>query len=413
MIMRSLSPQDRAGTMEVRAWTRSAAAARRLTAPTLIACLLLVSCARKQGGPGGFQMPPMPVEVASAQPQTVRDEFKALGSIESDEIVSVVSELNAVVRRIPFTEGQPVPRGALLAQLDDREIRAVAERAEAQREQAVSNAQRSEKLFEQNLIAEQQRDDARTALKVAQANEAEAKARLSKTRIVAPFGGMVGRRRVSPGAYLQSGDVITEIARVDEMKVTFSIPERFIGDLERGARVNVATPAWPDQLFEGRVSVVDPIIDPDTRTVQVVARIGNPGRKLRPGMSGNVTVTFAERTKALMVPDEAVFAEGNQSFVYVVKPDSTVTRTAISTGTRDSAKVEVLRGLEPGAMVVRAGHQKLFEGAKVMPVASISAAEASAAAGGGPGTAGAAPAAASAEKRSAAKPAGGKSGDGH
>jgi membrane fusion protein (multidrug efflux system) len=341
----------------------------------VIVALPLASCAKKQGGGmgGGFKMPPMPVEVAEVKPQTVRDQFRALGSIESDEIVQVVSELSGVVKNIPFTEGTAVSKGALLAQLDARVYAAAAERAEAQREQAAANAARAKKLTEQGAIAQQQLDDARTAFKVAEANENEAKAQLDKCRIRAPFGGMVGRRRISPGAYVKNGDVITEIARVDEMKVSFAVPERYLGTLQRGVAVELTTPAYPDQRFMGKVSVVDPIVDPTSRTIQLVARIANPSHKLRPGMSGNVTVTFGERQRALAVPDEAVFAEGNQSYVYVVKPDSTVTRTPIQTGTRDSMRVEVLSGLDPGAVVVRAGHQKLFEGAKVMPVPDLDA----------------------------------------
>lgn len=342
--------------------------------------VLTTSCAKKKaGGPGGFQMPPMPVEVAEVRPQIVRDEFRALGTIESDEIVQVVSELNALVVAVPFTEGGSVARGTLIARLDDREIRAEADRAAALSEQAAANAQRAEKLFQQNAISSQELDNSRASSKVARANEAVAKARLAKTRIVAPFGGVVGTRRVSPGAYLRSGDVITDLARVDDMKVTFSAPERFLGAMQRNDVVTITTPAYPNEAFAGRVSVVNPIVDPVTRTVQLVARIPNRKGLLRPGMSANVAVTFSERPSALTVPDEAVFAEGNQSFVYVVKPDSTVARTAIQLGTRDSARVEVVMGLVSGALVVRAGHQKLFDGAKVMPVP---------AGGGAPGAAG-------------------------
>jgi len=330
----------------------------------------LVSCAANKG-PGAFKMPPVAVEVSEVRPQTVRDQFRALGSVESDEIVLVVSELSGLVTAIPFVEGASVAKGTLLTQIDARVYAAVAERAAAQREQASHNAERAKKLFEQKLISEQQLDDARTAFRVAEANDKEARAQLDKCRIRAPFAGMVGRRRISPGAYVKAGDVITELARVDEMKVSFAVPERYLGALQRGVRVEVTTPAYPDQAFEGKVSVVDPIVDPASRTTQLVARIGNASHRLRPGMSANVTVTFGERNRALVVPDEAVFAEGSQSYVYVVKADSTVTRAAIETGTRDSAQVEVLRGLDPGMRVVRAGHQKLFEGAHVMPVPDL------------------------------------------
>jgi membrane fusion protein, multidrug efflux system len=351
------------------------APARRTDSPSLpvfLFPLALAACALGScggpGGHGGFQMPPVPVEVADVQSRTVKDQFRAVGTVESDEIIQVVSELNATVTRLDFAEGLPVQKGALLAQLDDREFRAAALRAEAQRELAQANAERAQKLIEQQAISGQELDNARTNLKVAEANESLAKTQLAKTRITAPFHGLVGRRAVSQGAYLKSGDVITDLARVDEMKVSFSAPERYLGDLKRGIPVEVSTPALPGHRFLGTVSVVVPVVDANTRTIQIVARLPNPERLLRPGMSADVAVTFSERPNALVVPDEAVFAEGNQSFVYVVKPDSTVSRAAVEIGTRDSMRVEVTRGLAAGSQVVKAGHQKLFEGAHVMPI---------------------------------------------
>lgn len=364
--------------------------ARRVGAATL--ALACVSCGLLggKGGPGGFQMPPMPVEVAEVHPQVVRDEFRALGGIESDEIIQVVSELNATVVSLPFVEGQAVAQGALIAQLDDREIRAEAVRAAANHAQAKSNFARAQKLAEQNAISTQELDDQSTALKVAEAEDELAQARLDKTRIRAAFDGLLGRRRVSKGAYLKSGDLITELARVDEMRVSFAAPERFVAKIKPGVEVDVATPAFPAQTFTGKVSVVDPIVDAQTRTVQIVARIANPGRRLRPGMSANVSVTFAERAKALVVPDEAIFAEGNQNYVYKVKPDSSVTRVAVLLGSRDSMHVEILSGLERGDRVVQAGHQKLFEGARVIPV--MAGAVSMGGPGAGPDAAGADPA---------------------
>jgi membrane fusion protein (multidrug efflux system) len=113
--------------------------------------------------------------------------------------------------------------------------------------------------------------------------------------------------------------------------------------------------------------VIEPIIDQMTRSARVVARVQNVGRKFRPGMSANISAVLSERPNALTIPNEAVFGSGNQSFVFVVKPDSTVTRVPVTLGTRSTSTVEVLQGLEPGMMVVRAGHQKLFEGGKVFP----------------------------------------------
>lgn len=348
-----------------------------------LASFALLAAGCGGGGPGGgFQMPPAPVEVVEVRPRAVREQFRALGSIESDDRIQVVAESDGIVQRLPFAEGQAVARGALLAQLDDREIRAEKDRAEAVRDKARADFERAQTLHAENAVPKQALDDARTALKVAEAAFDLATARLDKTRIRAAFGGLVGRQRVSPGAYVRTGEVITELAKVDEMEVAFAAPERFARQLRPGVPVAVTTPALPGETFTGRVTVVDPIVSAETRTVALVARIPNRAARLRPGMSADVAVTLAERPAALSVPDEAVFAEGTQSFVYLVKPDSSVARTPVTLGTRDSAWVEVIEGIEGGATVVRAGHQKLFDGAKVVPVPDEGPAAAAAAAGG-------------------------------
>ena len=357
-----------------RSWS---SASSRAAASLLLAVLaavvgggLLSSCGKKggPGGAGGFQMPPTPVAVAEVQPRIVRDQFHALGSIESNANIEVVSELNARVVALPFVEGQPVDSGAMIARLDDSEFRAEAERTQAERDQKQSNYDRAQKLAADNMVSAQELEDARTALRVAEAVAALARARLEKTRIRAAFPVLAGVRRVSVGAYLREGSVITDLTRVNEMKVSFSAPERFARELRAGVPVELRTPAFPSERFVGRLSVVDPVVDSGTRTLRLVARIPNPGYKLRPGMSADVSVTLAERAEALVVPDEAIFAEGNQTFVYVVKADSTVTRTEVELGTRDSSQVEIVRGISPGARIIRTGHQKLYEGARVMPV---------------------------------------------
>ena len=319
-------------------------------------------------GKGGFGDFATPVEVVEARTQTVRDAFRAVGTIEADENVRVVAEVAATVRSLPFAEGQPVAAGATLAQTDDREYRAEQQRTEAEHQLASANFERAKKLFEQNAVAQRELDDARAALSVAEANASLARVRFEKARIRAPFGGVTGRRLVSVGTYLHVGDPVVEMANLGTLKVGFAAPERLLAELKPGRAVSVTVPAFPNESFAGKVSVVDPIIDPEQRTVRLTARLPNPGRRLRPGMSANVSVALAERQRALTIPDEAVFAEGNQMYVFVVDDSSKVSKTAITIGSRDSSRVEVVGGLKPGARVVAAGHQKLYEGAKVMPV---------------------------------------------
>ena len=355
--------------------TRSARLGR-VTLPALLLLLAVAGCGKGGAGGGmGFKPPPMPVETALVVQERVADRFEAVGTIEASEAITVVSENDGMVVRLPFQEGTPIARGGLIAQLDDAQLRAEVNRTEALRDQTQSTYNRVKSVVDQGAGAPQDLDDAAAALKVAEANLALSKSRLSKTRITAPFSGALGARRVSPGAFIRAGQAITDLAKLDELRVNFSAPERYLGQLHRGAEVEISTTAYPGYALRGRIDVVDPVLDPGTRSARIVARLRNPGGKFRPGMSANVSAVLSQRQHALTIPSEAIFAEGNQSFAYVVKTDSTVTRSALTLGTRLADAVEVVKGLTPGQTVVRTGHQKLFEGAKVIPVNSHPAGE--------------------------------------
>jgi membrane fusion protein (multidrug efflux system) len=340
-----------------------------LPATLFVSLFILVTGCSKQGGSGGgFSMPPMPVEVAQAKVQKVADKFEAVGTIEAIEAITVVSEIDAAVVSLPFEEGSFIKRGGLIAQLDDTQLAAEVARAEALHAQSHVSYDRVKAVVDQKAGTPQDLDDAAAGLKVADANLALAKARFAKTRIVAPFDGIIGARRVSIGTFLRAGQAITELANIDEIRVNFSAPERFLSQLTRGAEVSVSTTAFPGYELKGKIIAIEPVLDPGTRSARVVARVSNPARKFRPGMSANISAVLSERPNAITIPNEAVFASGNQSFVFIVKADSTAARTPITLGTRLPDVVEVVQGLGAGTQVVRAGHQKLFDGARVMPI---------------------------------------------
>ena len=199
---------------------------------------LLPGCAKKAGGPGGgFAMPPTPVETATVSPRAVIDRFETVGTIEAGEAVTIVAEIDGTVDSIPFHEGDPIARGGLIARMDDRQLAADRDRAEALRDQGRSTFERVKAVVDQGAGAPQDLDDAAANLKVAEANLALAEARLDKARITAPFSGIIGARRVSPGAYLRTGDAITDLAQIEEIRVTFSAPERYLAKLEQGSPV--------------------------------------------------------------------------------------------------------------------------------------------------------------------------------
>jgi membrane fusion protein (multidrug efflux system) len=329
---------------------------------------LVSGCSDDKAADGNFSMPPMPVEVVQVKADNVSDLFEAVGTIEAIEAITVVSEIDAIVISLPFNEGSYIKQGGLIAQLDDSQLSAEVLRAEALYDQSKANYNRIKAIVEQKAGTQQALDNAAADLKVAEANLNFAKARLNKAHIVAPFSGSIGARKISVGTFLRTGDAITELANLNEIRVSFSAPERFLSQLKRGAEVTVSSPVYPGHEVKGKIIAIDPVIDSGTRTAQITARVQNPDQKFRSGMSANISVVLEERPNALTIPTEAVFVNGNQSLVYIVKPDSTVAPAPVTLGLQLSDVVEILSGLEQGMQIVTAGHQKLFPGAKVIPI---------------------------------------------
>jgi len=314
---------------------------------TTLACAVFAAlavtagCGSEEQGPGGFAMPPTPVEIAVVAPQTVTDRFEAVGTIEAGESIAVTAEIDGLVEAIPYDEGGYIRQGSVIASIDDDQLAAELTRAQALRDQSQASYNRIKEVVDLGAGAPQDLDDAAASLKVAEANVALAETRLQKAVITAPFSGLVGARRVSPGTFLRAGQAITELAQIDDLRVNFSVPERYLSQLQRGSEVTVSTTAFPGYELTGRINVVEPILDAATRSARVVARVRNPDRRLRPGMSANVAAVLSQREGAITVPSEAVFIDGAQPYVFVVADDSTVSRRALQLGTRLPDVVEV------------------------------------------------------------------------
>lgn len=343
----------------------------RLHIPTIVFVIysvIFIGCSDQQATDGGYKQPPTPVEIASVELKKVSDDFETVGTIEAIEAITIVSEISGSITKLPFKEGEKISKGELIAKIEDSQLKAEVLRAKALFQQYQSKYNRVEKIVNQNAGTPQDLDDALANLKVAEANLRLAEAKFEKTRITAPFSGIVGARKVSIGTFLRPGDAITDLANLKEIRVNFSTPERFLSKLNKGASITVSTPAYPEHKVNGKIIAIEPIIDSDTRSARIIAQLKNPGLNFRPGMSANISVTLSERPNALTIPSESIFANGNQSFVYVVNEDSTVKRTAVITGTYLSDVVEIVGGIEREMKVIKSGHQKLFDGAKVMPM---------------------------------------------
>ncbi len=323
-------------------------------------------------GPPRGPRPPA-VEVVTIAPEAFRPRVALLGELRAVESVVLRSEIAGVIEKIEFAEGQAVQEGTVLFRLRDDEQQARVHEADAQRALAADEFERTQRLASQNVAAEIQLTRDRSELAVAQAVAERYRAELERTRIRAPFDGVIGARLVSPGARVTPDDALVRIDSVDPMELAFTIPESVLPLATIGSEFDLAVAAYPERRFRGAVSFVAPTVDSTTRRVLIKGRVPNPERMLLPGMFATVSAELGERT-GFLVPEDAVVSDPDGFFVWRIGAEDQAERVPVSVGVRQDGQVEVEAELASGDRIVTAGTHKVRAGQKVTPVAAATAA---------------------------------------
>jgi len=312
-------------------------------------------------GDGGGSITVEAVKVAIVSlPQTIT----AVGSLRSDESVTLRPEVAGRISAIGFQEGQRVAKGTVLVQLDSAVPDAEVQQARANLTLARTKYNRAVDLAKSNFISSQAKDEADNNLKIAEAALQVAEAKSAKMQLRAPFSGIIGLRGVSMGDYVKEGADLVNLESIDPLKLDFRIPEVFMRQVAVGQPLQVQLDALPGKTFEGKVLAVNPLIDAAGRAVVIRAVVRNPDTSLRPGMFARVRLITRDAKDALVLPEQALVPQGDQQFVYRVIDDKAV-RTKVDVGQRRDAKVEVLNGVTKDDIVVTAGQLKLRDGAPV------------------------------------------------
>lgn len=298
------------------------------------------------------------VEAALAEPVSLVETVSAVGTLRAAESVVVKPEVAGRIRSIHFEGGAQVRRGDLLVALDASIAAAEAQQTRAELALARANHQRAADLAKQKFLSERARDEAAASLHVLEAKLELAQARLAKASIRAPFAGVLGLRNVSPGDYVREGDELVTLEDVSQMKVDLRLPERYLGLLRRGQRLSVEFDAWPGRTFPATLEAIDVQVDANGRSVVVRGELPNPESLLRTGMFARVALTLGQRERAVIVPEEAVFAVGQDQYVFRIE-QGRAERVRVRTGLRRDGRVEIVEGVRSGERVVTAGQLKL------------------------------------------------------
>ena len=305
-----------------------------------------------------------PVNGVAVHKEVFADRLEAIGTLTANESVTITAKTQGVIRSIDFDDGQTFKRGDQIAAIDAGEQDAALNVELANLEQQKKDLARTQQLVEDKHVSQATLDEKVALLKRAEANVAAARVRSGDRRITAPFSGIVGTRRISMGALVSPGAVITTLDDISEVKLDFSIPETFLASLKPGLEIEAEASAYPKEVFKGRVVAVDSRVDPVTRSVSVRATITNDDLRLRPGML-MVVELIKDQRESVIVPEIALLPENDIQYVYTVSPDNIVTRLKVVIGRRRAGSVEILEGLQVGDIVVTEGLQDLRSGSKV------------------------------------------------
>jgi membrane fusion protein (multidrug efflux system) len=309
-------------------------------------------------------MPPTAVEVSAAFADTVVDAIVATGQIEAIQQIQLRPDVEGRIVDLLVQEGAMVEKGAPLVKIDDAELKAQVERARADFDLARQALDRTRQLLAQKAAAPADLERAEAASRSSKASLDLLQLRLTRTTVLAPFAGVVGQRRVSLGDYVTTSTQLLTLQTIAPARATFSVPERYAAELRRGAKVEFHVAALPGKRFDAQVDFVDPVITLPGRTITVKALTANSARSLQPGMFIEARLTIGVRSRATVIPEEAISPTASASWVWVVI-DGKATRREVELGVRMPGFVEVLKGVEVGDRVVIGGQDRLVEGAAV------------------------------------------------
>jgi membrane fusion protein, multidrug efflux system len=354
-----------------------------LVAVVMVLALPKIFCSQKAGhtGPGGkgaaadmrAGRPPAPSRGAGGAPvqvnavvlkgEALTEQIVAPGSVQADETVELRSEAGGRLVSLQVPEGSRVARGALLAKINDADLQAQLLKTDATLLQSRQKAARQKGLFDKEAISREDYEAAVRDLESARADSALIKAQIDKTEVRAPFDGRLGLKYISVGAYLTPGTMITTLVSDRPLKIDFSVPEKYVSLVKTGDKIT-CTIAGSAKSYKGTVYAVDPMIDAATRSVRIRAVCTNPDNQIIPGAFAEIRLSLSEKTGVLMVPSPAVVPEAVGQKVFCIK-NGVAVATAVTIGMRDSDRVEITGGCNPGDTVITTGVLLVRPGAAV------------------------------------------------
>ncbi len=290
------------------------------------------------------------VQTLIAAPQSLSADIEVPGTIMANETAEIHPEVSGRLVQLNIKEGTNVSVGALLAKLYDGDLQAQLRKLEVQLKIAEQTEKRQAELVKIQGISQQEYDLSLLGVLNLKADMDIIRENIRKTEIRAPFGGKLGLKNVSPGAYVTPASVLTTISQVNSLKIQFNVPERYGAQLKPGLPVSFSIDGT-NKTFTATVIASEISIDENTRSLAVRALIKQQDPALIPGAFAKVKIVLGKNNEALMVPNSVIIPSGRKKQLYVYEGGKAMMKE-VTTGVRDSTNIQVLTGIKAGDTVI-------------------------------------------------------------
>lgn len=327
---------------------------------------LLLSCGKKEAVPPAGQARQMrtpEVDGFVVRPQSISDKIEVPGSLMPSEQTQIRAEVSGRIVKLNIAEGSAVQKGALLVKLFDGDLQAQLKKLKVQLAIAETTEKRQRELLEIKGISQQDYDLVKLNVETLRVDIEATEIAIVKTEIRAPYAGQLGLRNVSLGAYISPTDVITTIRQVAELKLEFSVPEKYAKEVRKGDRISFRVDGGARD-HSATVIATENSVEQTTRTLRIRALVSKVDPELVPGVFARVNLQLGQTSNALLVPTQALISTARNKQVAVLKKDS-VSFSVVETGMRDSVFVEITNGLKAGDTVITTGLMVLKPNSKV------------------------------------------------
>jgi membrane fusion protein, multidrug efflux system len=327
---------------------------------------LVVSCGKKEPSAPSAQARQMRVPEVDGfvvHAQTISDKIEVPGSLMPAEQTVIRSEVSGRVVKLNIAEGSSVQEGALLVKLFDGDLQSQLKKLKVQLAIAQTTEKRQRELLEIKGISQQDYDLVKLNVETLMVDIEATKIAIVKTEIRAPYSGQLGLRNVSLGAYISPADIITVIRQVDELKLEFSVPEKYATGVKKDDRITFRVDGG-QRDHAATVIATENSVEQTTRTLRIRARVSKIDSELVPGVFARVNLELGQTDSALLVPTQALISTARNKQVAVLRKDSVVFNI-VETGARDSVFVQITNGLKAGDTVITTGLMVLKPNSKV------------------------------------------------